>query len=46
MIRLHAIQARFGDCFLLEYGETSPAYILIDGGPTRNYDEHLKPALD
>ena len=46
MIRLHIIQARFGDCFLLEYGdETSPAYMLIDGGPRRTYEEQLKPAL-
>jgi beta-lactamase superfamily II metal-dependent hydrolase len=46
MFKLHAIQARFGDCFLLEYGEPKAEYILIDGGPSRNYDDHLKPALN
>lgn len=46
MMKLHIIQARYGDCFLLEYGdEASPAYMLIDGGPRRTYEEHLKPAL-
>ena len=45
MFRLYAIQARFGDCFLLEYGEAEPAYILLDGGPSKNYENHLKPAL-
>ena len=45
MFKLYAIQARFGDCFLLEYGEAEPAYILLDGGPSKNYENHLKPAL-
>lgn len=46
MIRLHVIQARFGDCLLLEYGESAnPCYMLIDGGPAKNYEERLKPAL-
>ncbi|MBL7747740.1 MAG: hypothetical protein JNM19_09960, partial [Chitinophagaceae bacterium] len=46
MMQLHVIQARFGDCFLLEYGEAkSLSYMLIDGGPRETYDEHLKPAL-
>jgi beta-lactamase superfamily II metal-dependent hydrolase len=45
MIRLYAIQARFGDCLLLEYGDANPEYILIDGGPSDNYKDHLKPAL-
>jgi beta-lactamase superfamily II metal-dependent hydrolase len=46
MFKLFAIQARFGDCFLLEYGEANPGYILIDGGPGRNYEQNLKPALN
>jgi len=46
MIRIHVIQARFGDCFLLEYGnESSPSFMLIDGGPSGNYEQALKPAL-
>jgi beta-lactamase superfamily II metal-dependent hydrolase len=46
MMRLHVIQARFGDCFLLEYGSGSESrFMLVDGGPARNYDEQLKPAL-
>ena len=45
MIRLYAIQARFGDCLLLEYGDANPEFILIDGGPSANYKNHLKPAL-
>ena len=47
MIKFHVIQARFGDCFLLEYGEQdNPSFMLIDGGPRHTYDEHLKPALN
>ena len=46
MIRIHVIQARFGDCFLLEYGEeANPSFMLVDGGPSRNYEQQLKPAL-
>lgn len=43
MFTLHAIQATFGDSFILEYGQkTSPRYILIDGGPKGVYDSYLK----
>lgn len=45
MIKLYVIQARFGDCLLLEYGETTSQFILMDGGPSRNYKEQVKPAL-
>jgi beta-lactamase superfamily II metal-dependent hydrolase len=45
MINIYAIQAGFGDCFLLEYGEGKSEYILIDGGPSKNYHNHLKDAL-
>lgn len=45
MIGLYVIQAGFGDCFLLEYGEAQAEYILIDGGPRKNYQNYLKPAL-
>lgn len=46
MIKLHVIQAKFGDCFLLEYGEeTSPSFMLIDGGPKDVHKYYLAPAL-
>jgi len=45
MMKLHTIQAKFGDCFLLEYGDPGPSYILIDGGPAGNYNTNLKSAL-
>jgi hypothetical protein len=46
MFRLHAIQARFGDCLLLEFGSPqAPKYILIDGGPAGVFDADLKPEL-
>jgi metal-dependent hydrolase (beta-lactamase superfamily II) len=47
MLRLHAIQAKFGDSFILEYGaKTSPKYILIDGGPKGVYDDSLKSEIE
>ena len=45
MLKLIAVQARFGDCFLLVYGNDVPRYILIDGGPSKNFDKHLKDEL-
>jgi len=46
MFRLHAVQAAFGDCLLLEYGDAAqPRFVLIDGGPARTYQTHLKPAV-
>lgn len=45
MFNLHAVQAKFGDCLIIEYG-TDPKYILIDGGPKDVYDESLRPALE
>lgn len=46
MLKLFAIQARFGDCFLLVYGNDEPRYMLIDGGPAHNFEDHLKEALE
>lgn len=45
MLRLHVVQARFGDCLILEYGTSDPRYILIDGGPRGVYRDHLKSVL-
>jgi hypothetical protein len=46
MMRLHAVQAGEGDCFILEDedGESS-RFLLIDGGPANTYATHLEPAL-
>ncbi|HQX10141.1 MAG TPA: hypothetical protein PKY66_07005 [Thermoflexales bacterium] len=46
MFKLHAVQAAFGDCLLLEYGDPAgPRFVLIDGGPARTYQAHLKPTV-
>jgi beta-lactamase superfamily II metal-dependent hydrolase len=46
VIKLHVVQAEFGDCFILESksGNESTT-ILIDGGPYQTFKNHLKPAL-
>jgi len=46
MFRLHAVQAAFGDCLLLEYGTSSSRFILIDGGPPDTFRFHLRPVLE
>jgi beta-lactamase superfamily II metal-dependent hydrolase len=47
MFSLHVIQAEFGDCLLLEYGTAAPHhFILIDGGPSSIFDDHLRPVLE
>src|SRR6266851_2162735 len=45
-LKLHAVQAQFGDCLIVESrpGETT-RYILIDGAPGGTYTQHLRPAL-
>ncbi len=46
MLKLHVVQAEYGDCLLLEYGTASnPRYMLIDGGPTTTYERHLQGEL-
>lgn len=46
MLKLHIIQAEYGDCFIVEYGMPSdPSYILIDGGPEHSYNNHLRTKL-
>ena len=46
MLRLHVVQAAFGDCLLLEHGPAAaPRFVLIDGGPPDTFDQHLKPLL-
>ena len=47
MLRFHAIQAKNGDCLVLEYGKTdNPKFMLIDGGPAQVYPNFLKPFLE
>ncbi|MCU0485574.1 MAG: MBL fold metallo-hydrolase [Anaerolineales bacterium] len=47
VLRLHVIQAKYGDCLLLEYeaGGTT-RHILIDGGPDGVYADHLRYKLE
>ncbi len=45
-LRLRVIQADYGDCLILEYGQDAQAgHILVDGGPDGVYANHLKPEL-
>ena len=47
LLSLEALQARHGDCLIIQYGETEqPRLILVDGGPARVYGTTLKPRLD
>jgi hypothetical protein len=46
MLKLHLVQAKQGDCMILEYGtQAEPKYILIDGGPATIYKTHLRGEL-
>lgn len=46
VLRLHVVQADYGDSLVLEYGQVgAPRFMLIDGGPQGVYSAHLKPAL-
>jgi len=46
VLRLHVVQADYGDSLILEYGKpAAPHFMLIDGGPPGVYTAHLKPAL-
>lgn len=47
MFKLHAVQAKEGDALLLEYGAPAePHFILVDGGPSGTYRDHLRGALE
>ena len=45
-MKLHVVQAEYGDCFLLssEMGKKLTT-VLIDGGPYQTFEKHLKPTL-
>ncbi len=46
MLKLHVLQAAFGDCLIVELGTPAQRkYILIDGGPDLIYSRHLKGEL-
>lgn len=46
LFTLEALNAREGDCLILHYGQAGdPGLIVIDGGPTKTYEESLKPRL-
>jgi len=46
VLKLHVVQAEYGDCFILEskLGKESTT-VLIDGGPYQTFEKHLKPTL-
>ncbi len=47
MFNVHMIQAEFGDCFLLEYGNAAkPGFLLVDGGPPDTFENHLRGVLE
>jgi beta-lactamase superfamily II metal-dependent hydrolase len=46
MIKLHVVQAEYGDSLILESGVgKNLTTILIDGGPYQTFEKHLKPTL-
>jgi hypothetical protein len=46
VIKLHVVQAEFGDCFILESKLSNESTImLIDGGPYQTFKNHLKPTI-
>ena len=46
MVKLHIVQAEFGDCFILESKSNNESTtMLIDGGPYQTFKNHLKPTL-
>lgn len=45
-MRLHVVQAEYGDCFILESKAGKlPVNVLIDGGPYQTFETHLKHAF-
>ncbi len=46
MFKLHAVQAQFGDCLILEYGTAAKRrFLLIDGGPPETFASDLEASL-
>jgi beta-lactamase superfamily II metal-dependent hydrolase len=46
MLKLHVVQAEYGDCLILESetGKNSTT-VLIDGGPYQTFEKYLKPTI-
>jgi hypothetical protein len=46
MFKLRVVQAEFGDCLVLEFGDpAAPRFVLVDGGPEQTYERHLRGEL-
>jgi hypothetical protein len=46
LLTLEAVEAQFGDCLILHYGDSDdPKFLVIDGGPKDVYEQRLKPRL-
>jgi hypothetical protein len=43
---LDAVEARFGDCILIRWGDDLKKIMLVDGGPGSVYDDRLEPVID
>ncbi|MEN8106701.1 MAG: hypothetical protein ABFS22_01700 [Pseudomonadota bacterium] len=43
---LDAVEARFGDCILIRWGDDLSKIMLIDGGPSSVYEDRLEPVID
>ncbi len=46
LFSLEVMQAKKGDCLILHYGDKTPRFILVDGGPAGVYAQSLRPRLD
>ena len=45
-MKLHVVQAEYGDCLLLTSEEDKNSIaVLIDGGPYQTFEKHLKPTI-
>jgi ribonuclease BN (tRNA processing enzyme) len=45
-MKLHVVQAEYGDCLILESGVgKNSTTVLVDGGPYQTFEKHLKPTL-
>jgi beta-lactamase superfamily II metal-dependent hydrolase len=46
VIKLHVVQAEYGDCLILESSTSkNSTTVLIDGGPYQTFEKHLEPSL-
>ena len=45
-MKLHVVQAEYGDCLILESSTSKNSItVLIDGGPYQTSEKHLKPSF-